>query len=198
MKSTLANVIIFLILVAIILFGILAIQNPQQTRHDWAATQRYVVRQWGGVQHWWARHIASPAKVSATPPAAPTAPATAKVLSPVTVPPPVRTHFPENLTPAQYALLMAARTAFWQHDPNAAIADYRALIRQHLGIPQLYGELGNLYFQTGHHLAAGEAYTHAAECLISHHQYPAAADLLPLIHALDPNQADIIRQELAR
>ncbi len=194
MKSSLAKFIVLLLLVALIIYGILAIQDPSQVRHDWAATQSYIARQWTTVQHWWGREVAPPPTTQkpVVQPAVSVAP------TPAAVPPPVRVHFPQSLTPAQYALLMAARTAFWQHDQESAIADYRALIGQHLNIPQLYGELGNLYIQTGHRLSAGEAYAHAAESLISHHQYPAAAALLPLINALDPHQTPLIRQDLAR
>ena len=194
MKNSLAKLIVFLLLVALVLFIFLTIQDPYRVRHDWAATQSYAARQWHAVQHWWAGQVAPPVhQQPAVHPPVPVAPAA--VAAP---PPPAPLHFPQNLTPAQYALLMAARSAFWQHDQASAIADYRALIRQRQNIPQLYGELGNLYYQAGHRLAAGEAYAHAAESLISHHQYPAAAALLPLIHSLAPDQVPAIREDLAR
>ena len=203
MKRTLGRIIGFIILVIIVLVVIAAIQDPQLWRHDWQTTRQYTVQKWQAMHHWWEKQESKPTPVAhpATVPITATAPklqpgVAVQQATPVT--PHVKIVFPKNLTGSQYALLMAARRAFWEHDVKAAIADYQALIDQLPEVPQLYGELGNIYYQTGHPLSAGKAYSGAARTLMATHQYPSAAALLPLISSLDPNQATIIRQALAR
>lgn len=193
MKSTLGRIILFIILVLIVVAMISAIQDPQIWRRDWHATRDFSTQKWQALQHWLAPHERPSMVSQPLTSAAPTKP-----VEPTAPPPVVRAAFPKNLTQSQYTLLMAARAAFWQHDVAAAIADYRALIREQSHIPQLYGELGNIYFQTGHPLSAGEAYAEAANRLIAEHHYPAAAALLPLIGSLNPHQVPLIREALAR
>ncbi|PKY10411.1 hypothetical protein B1757_09945 [Acidithiobacillus marinus] len=204
MKQILGKIIGFIILVVLVLIVIAAIQYPQLWRHDWQNTRQYTEQKWLAMHQWWENQESTPPSTQSThPPAVPVTsaavPAKPDIAThPVPVAAPAKVRFPKNLTQSQYALLMAARQAFWNHNVKAAIADYHALIAQLPEVPELYGELGNIYYQTGHPLSAGKAYTGAARSLIAAHQYPSAAALLPLISSLDPNQATLIRQALAR
>jgi len=186
--------------VIIVLAVIAALQNPQVWRRDWQTTQQFVTQKWQTLHHGW-EHQEPTTKAPSVPKKSPAPVVVAKPIpgpSPAIVRAAAPKTFPQNLNASQYALLMAAREAFWQHDAAVALADYHALIRQLPHIPQLYGEVGNIYYQTGHPLSAGEAYAEAAKTLIAERQYSSAAALLPLISTLNPNQAPLIRQALAR
>ena len=89
--------------------------------------------------------------------------------------------------PAESLVAMAdqARAAYWHGDIARAIADYQALIKRHPQ-PRWYGELGNIYYQTGRPRQAAESYYHAARALIATGRPLEAGALLPTLQRLDP------------
>ena len=157
-------------------------------------------------------HSASEAKPAAvTSPAATTAPASTMAPAPAAaVTPPATAGTQAKATPAipqptqpsesglkSSALLEQARKAFWSHDYAKAIADYRALIQRQPNRPELYGELGNVLYDSGKRQAAGEQYAKAAELYLQQGNVPAALGLLPIVSELAPKQAEALRQALS-
>ena len=94
----------------------------------------------------------------------------------------------KNATPGDAAiatLANQARAAYWHGDIAGAIAEYQTLVREHPQ-PRWYGELGNIYLQTGRPHQAAEAYYHAARALIAAGRPLEAGALLPTLQRLDP------------
>lgn len=94
--------------------------------------------------------------------------------------------------------LMQARQAYWQGYPLRAIRDYRYLL--HIApkkrLADLYGELGNVYYQMEDYYAAGVAFGHSAQILILENQFQGARNLLPMIRLTDPGEAQRLTIQL--
>lgn len=102
-----------------------------------------------------------------------------------------------RLSAEQRQELMAARAAYWQHDIPAAIAKYRALIRQVPNAAFAYGELGNVYYMDGERHKAADNFSRAAMLLIRQGQEQRAASLVPVLGTLDPALAQKVQEALA-
>lgn len=82
----------------------------------------------------------------------------------------------------------AAREAFAANKPEAVEA-YLALARQHPDVPELTGELGNIFFQLGRMKDAAAQYYETAERLLRRGQPGPAACLLDALRQLDAEKA---------
>ena len=95
-------------------------------------------------------------------------------------------------------VLMQARWSYWQGFPLRAIRDYRYLLHiapeNHLA--DLYGELGNVYYQMETYYAAGVAFSHCVRILIRERKFQGALNLLPIIARTDSGEAQKLRIQL--
>lgn len=90
-----------------------------------------------------------------------------------------------------------ARAAFWAGDYDRAIILYRELVNDFDRNPDLYGEMGNVYYAQGQWREAAQAYYEAAERLLHRGQTSRAAHLNRLIRNLDQELANRLDRELA-
>jgi tetratricopeptide (TPR) repeat protein len=95
---------------------------------------------------------------------------------------------PKEQSSAVDDLANQARADFWHGDIAGAITAYQKLIKEHPQ-PSWYGELGNLYYQTGQPQLAAENYYLAAKALIAKGRPLEAGALLPTLQRLDPQLA---------
>ncbi len=102
-----------------------------------------------------------------------------------------------RLSAEQNKELMAARTAYWQHDLSASIQQYQALIKQVPNAAFAYGELGNVYYMMGNREKAAQSFEHAALLLIQQGQVQRASSLIPVLGALDPALAQKVQVALS-
>lgn len=93
-------------------------------------------------------------------------------------------------------LVRQARQAYWQRNYDEAEAAYRQLLEIDPDNPDLYGELGNLYYATGKWKLAGEAYYQASTRLLQTGQTQQVGYLLRVLKGLDPDMADKLEQEM--
>ncbi|MEY2340537.1 tetratricopeptide repeat protein [Acidithiobacillus sp. IBUN Pt1247-S3] len=201
MRAFIARLIFLVILVAIVLFGIVAIQHPDTWQHDWKVVRSFFVRHWEGLQGQVPNHEEAVAAKTSTqskvaPPIAVTPTMPTISVAPVYLPPPARPQ--SRLNDRQLTLLMAARRAFWIGDFPVAIGDYRALITADPDQAELYGELGNVLWRSGQRIAAATAYAHAGHLLLAQGNYSQAAALIPILTRLDPEAAEHLQEGLAR
>jgi tetratricopeptide (TPR) repeat protein len=96
-----------------------------------------------------------------------------------------------------YALLAAAREAYWLRDYAAAEQNYQALINLEPGNPDGHGELGNMYFSQGKWELASAAYFEAGKRLADEGLVGQARQLVDVIRGLQGTQADALEQYLA-
>ncbi|WP_312262561.1 hypothetical protein [Candidatus Igneacidithiobacillus taiwanensis] len=196
MRTFLARLIFLILLVAIVLLGIAAIQHPHSWQEDWQNVRAYFVRHWAE----WRGEAAKPAEAKA---AAEPKPATSTPLPPLMAAspsyvPPTPLGAETRLNDRQLTLLMAARQAFWMRDYPVAIGDYQALINARPDRAALYGELGNVLWAAGQRIAAANAYGHAGKLLLQQGRYAQAAALIPILTRLNPEAATQLQAELAR
>ena len=89
-----------------------------------------------------------------------------------------------------YALLAAAREAYWLRDYEVAETKYQALTRMEPDNPDGYGELGNMYFSQGQWDEAASAYYEAGLRLIGQGLLDQAEELAAVIRGLNGGHAD--------
>lgn len=90
-----------------------------------------------------------------------------------------------------------ARAAFWGGDYDRAVILYQELIADYRNDPDLYGEMGNVYYAQGQWNEAAEAYYKAAKRLLERGQVSRAARLNRVIRSMDAEMADQLNRELA-
>jgi hypothetical protein len=93
-------------------------------------------------------------------------------------------------------LLNQARQAYWQRHYDDAVVAYKKLLRMNPENPDLYGELGNLYYTMGAWELAGEAYYQASQRLLKTGQTAQLGYLLRVIKGLNPDLADKLEQDI--
>ncbi|MGV6847949.1 MAG: tetratricopeptide repeat protein [Marinibacterium sp.] len=94
--------------------------------------------------------------------------------------------------------LSDAREAFVEGDILAAIVDYNQFISLHPDSAAAWGELGNVYFNSGRTAEAAQAYYEAALLLLSEGRARSARALEPAIRAQSTVLADELAARLAR
>ena len=189
MLSLLARIIFLLLLIALIVLGIIAIQYPALWHRDWRVVE----------QHWHQFQEKLAKKPAAAPPVVKPTPAPSAVPPhpvPITAPAPAAQK--TQLNTRQLALLMAARRAYWIGNYPVALSDYRALLSAKPNIPALYGEYGNVLWHLGQSVSAANAYAHAARLLIQQGHYQQAANLIPMLSRLNPSAAGKVETLLAQ
>ncbi len=92
--------------------------------------------------------------------------------------------------------LEQARAYFWQRDMRAALQAYQSLTESYPERAEVWGELGNLYFNIRKTSDAMDAYAHAAELLIEQGDTEGARELLNVMYRLDARQASQIEMRL--
>ena len=95
-----------------------------------------------------------------------------------------------------WRLLEQARRAFWSGELVLAESRYREVLASVGSVPEVYGELGNLYFHQGRHDWAAEAYYEAGMGFISHGQSRQAWAVVGLLHRMNPVRAQRLEQAL--
>ncbi len=93
------------------------------------------------------------------------------------------------LAASEKDLLIQAREAFWRRDVAMAEALYSKLAEAQPGNPDLWGELGNLYFSQNKIKEASDAYYKAAEILIEEGHVRQVENLMGIIGNVDQEKA---------
>ncbi|MDX1334954.1 MAG: tetratricopeptide repeat protein [Gammaproteobacteria bacterium] len=93
------------------------------------------------------------------------------------------------LAASQKDLLIQAREAFWRRDLATAEELYSKLAEAQPGNPDLWGELGNLYFSQNKIKEASDAYYKAAEILIEEGHIRQVENLMGIIGNVDQEKA---------
>lgn len=88
----------------------------------------------------------------------------------------------------------AAREAFAKGKPEA-VTTYLDLARRNPDVPELTGELGNIYFQQGKMNEAAEQYYETAQRLIRLGQPGPAACLIDVMRYLDADKAKALEAQ---
>jgi|GEM_PF-2811528 len=99
--------------------------------------------------------------------------------------------------PSEEDRLLQARSSFWKGDMKNAENVYVELSANGSKNPDVYGELGNLYYMQGKWKQAGQSYLHAAEILVRTNQTQQLHYLLRVIQGLDPESADKLQKIVA-
>ncbi len=116
---------------------------------------------------------------------APAAPA------PVAGPPTPR--FESDLDRDLRARWVAARQAFYDGDHAAAERIYRQLAEDHPRLPDVTGELGNLYYYQKRFDLAADAYFQTGRRLVESGRSGRAASMVAALQRLDPQRAEELR-----
>lgn len=95
-------------------------------------------------------------------------------------------------------LWLQARAAYGRGDLASATQHYLALSEQESDNPDVYGELGNVYYARGNFPEAGEAYYEAAIRLMELGQMGQMQYLVRVIEGLSPDSAAKLKQRLMR
>lgn len=104
---------------------------------------------------------------------------------------------PQAVTASNSAsILHQARQAYWNGNLPAAEKAYQELSQINKSDPNVYGELGNIYYAQGKWKQAGEAYYEAAVRLIELRQPAQVNYLLRVIQGLDAESAAKLRQKM--
>ena len=93
-------------------------------------------------------------------------------------------------------LLAAARRAYWNHDIPLAIQHYQALAQAYPNDPDVFGEMGNIYYEQGEYEQAGRAYYEAGLLLLRRGQHTRARELAGLIEKTAPKYAQDLLERL--
>ncbi|MCW9047579.1 MAG: hypothetical protein OQK46_05815 [Gammaproteobacteria bacterium] len=93
-------------------------------------------------------------------------------------------------------LIFKARLAYWNGDLKTAESTYIKLTEMLSDDPNVYGELGNLYYMQSKWKLASDAYYHAALKLSKTKNAYQAQHLLRIIRGLDTETADKLQAEL--
>ena len=105
------------------------------------------------------------------------------------VPAATETEDAHALAASQQDLLIQAREAFWRRDVAKAEELYSKLTEAQPGNPDLWGELGNLYFSQNKIKEASDAYYKAAEILIEEGHIRQVENLMGIIGNVDQEKA---------
>ena len=105
--------------------------------------------------------------------------------------------FNENESPDPRETLVRARKAFWNGDLQEAEKAYQELAEHEELNPNVYGELGNVYYAQGKWQEAGKAYYEAAVRLIEIKQPYQVNYLLRVIKGLDSESAEKLKQKMS-
>jgi tetratricopeptide (TPR) repeat protein len=95
-----------------------------------------------------------------------------------------------------YALLAAAREAYWLREYEVAESKYQALTRLEPDNPDGYGELGNMYFSQGQWDEAASAYYEAGVRLVGQGLLDQAEELAAVIRGLNGGHADDLEEKI--
>lgn len=93
-------------------------------------------------------------------------------------------------------MLDQARIRFNEGDVNGAIALYQQLTAMDTANPNVFGELGNIFYSQGKWKEAGEAYYEAANRLLDLGNTAQVQYLYRVIQGLDQESADKLKQRL--
>jgi tetratricopeptide (TPR) repeat protein len=93
-------------------------------------------------------------------------------------------------------LLFMARQTFWSGNPNGSEKLYLDLVGIEDSDPDVYGELGNVYYAQGKWKQAGKAYYEAAIRLLELKRNDQVGYLLRVIQGLDAESAEKLRNKL--
>ena len=94
-------------------------------------------------------------------------------------------------------MLIMARQSFWNGNTQVAEKFYLDLTRLEDGDPDIYGELGNVYYAQGKWKQAGQAYYEAAVRLLALQQANQVSYLLRVIQGLDRESAEKLRHKIS-
>lgn len=103
----------------------------------------------------------------------------------------------DNITSDSKRILSVARQSFWNGNSDISIKYYLDLARDESVSPDVYGELGNVYYAQGKWKLAGEAYYEAAVRLLDLNKTSQVGFLLRIIQGLDTVSADKLRQKMS-
>ena len=101
-------------------------------------------------------------------------------------------------TSSERDLLISARKAFNQGEIIKSENFYLELTKLDNDNPDIFGELGNVYYSQGKWTKAGQAYYAAAERLITDGNYEQVAYLQQVINGLSPEYAEKLSQRMLR
>ena len=101
-------------------------------------------------------------------------------------------------TSSERDLLISARKAFNQGDMIESERFYIELTQLDNDTPDIFGELGNVYYSQGKWAKAGQAYYDAAERLIAIGNYEQVTYLQQVIKGLSPEHAEKLSQRMLR
>ncbi|CCQ75179.1 tol-pal system YbgF family protein [Magnetospira sp. QH-2] len=91
---------------------------------------------------------------------------------------------------------IAARLAFYEGDYEKAEAQYKSLAEANPDLPDVMGELGNLYYYQQQHDKAAEAYLETGMRALKSNQLGLASSLIGALQRLAPDMAAKLRKEL--
>ena len=94
-------------------------------------------------------------------------------------------------------MLIMARQSFWSGNTQVSEKFYLDLTRLEDGDPDIYGELGNVYYAQGKWKQAGQAYYEAAVRLLALQQANQVSYLLRVIQGLDRESAEKLRHKIS-
>lgn len=97
---------------------------------------------------------------------------------------------------SQSVLIGEARQAFQAGDPGKAIALYQELGELNPGDPNIFGELGNVYYSLGKWKQAGSAYFEAASLLLDQGHTGQVQYLYRVIQGLDQESAEKLKAKM--
>ncbi|MGD2160621.1 MAG: tetratricopeptide repeat protein [Gammaproteobacteria bacterium] len=95
-------------------------------------------------------------------------------------------------------LWISAREEYHRGNIEASINNYKQVIANSTDNFDAYGELGNVYLNTGNTREAANAYFEAATILVKMGQIRRASSLLPMLGRLDRNKADELNQLISK
>lgn len=106
---------------------------------------------------------------------------------------------PDYVEPKRNAreMLLVARQTFWNGNPLGSEKIYLDLVKLHESSPDVYGELGNVYYSQGKWEQAGKAYYQAAVRLLDLKQTQQVNYLLRVIQGLDAESAEKLKLKIS-
>lgn len=102
-----------------------------------------------------------------------------------------------NMSSDTSQMLTRARQSFWNGNAQLSEKLYLELIHHQETDPDIYGELGNVYYTQGKWKQAGEAYYEAAIRLLELNQNDQVHYLLRVIQGLDTASAERLKQKIS-
>lgn len=96
----------------------------------------------------------------------------------------------------QAELINDARVAYWRGNYDEAVEAYKKLLELNSDNPNLYGELGNLYYAMGKWELAGDAYYQASQGLLKTGQTKQLNYLVRVLEGLNAELAEKLKQDI--